>query len=270
MTQSPEQPAAHALVGRLARIALFPVKSLDPLLVAEARLLPAGALEHDRRFAVFDMHGQVVNAKRTERIQLIRSRFEPARGSLSLQAPAMPAQTFLLPAERPAAEAWLSRYFGFQVRLAEDAERGFPDDTASPGPTVACRATLEEVARWFELDLDEVRLRFRVNLEVEGVPPFWEDCLYGPAGGSVRFWVGKVPLEGTNPCQRCVVPSRSALDARVMPGFARRFAELRARALPPWAARDRFDHYYRLAINTRPVSAAGGTLRVGDWVRVEQ
>lgn len=264
------QTAAHAVVGRLGRIALFPIKSLDPLLVAEAQLLPAGGLEHDRRFAVFDKQGQIVNAKRTERIQLIRSWFEPVRGTLSLQAPGMAAQTFLLPSERPVVEAWLSRYFGFQVGLAEDAERGFPDDAASPGPTVVCKATLEEVARWFELDLEEVRLRFRANLEIEGVPPFWEDSLYGPAGGSVRFWVGEVLLEGTNPCQRCVVPSRSPLDARVMPGFARRFAELRARALPAWAARDRFDHYYRLAVNTRPASAAGGTLRVGDRVRVDR
>lgn len=264
------QHTAHALVGSLVRIHLFPVKSLDPLVVTEARLLPAGPLEHDRRFAIYDTQGKVVNGKRTERVHLIRSRFDPARGSLSLEAPGVPAQTFSLSAERPAAEAWLSRYFGFEVRLAEDTEHAFPDDTASPGPTVVSTATLREVARWFELDLEEVRLRFRANLEIEDVPPFWEDCLYGPAGQGVRFWVGDVLLEGTNPCQRCVVPTRDARDGRVTPGFAQRFGELRAATLPPWAARDRFNHFYRLAVNTRPVSTTTGTVRLGDRVRIDR
>jgi uncharacterized protein YcbX len=255
------------LAGRLARIAIYPVKSLDPLLVPEANLLPAAGLEHDRRFAIQDAQGCVVNGKRTERVQLIRSRFEVDAGRLSLEAPDMPQQTFSLPADRPAAQAWLSRYLGFEVQLAEDARRGFPDDTSAPGPTVVSTATLLEVARWFDLTLEEVRLRFRANLEIEGVPAFWEDCLYGPAGTAVRFRVGEVLLEGTNPCQRCVVPSRSPLEARPTPAFSRRFAEMRAATLPPWAPRDRFGHYYRLAVNTRLVSAGALRVRVGDLVR---
>lgn len=262
--------SAQALVGRLARIAIYPVKSLDPLVVTEARLLPAGGLEHDRRFAMFDAHGQVVNGKRTERVHLIRSAFDPASGRLSLEAPEMAAHTFSLLTQRPEADAWLSQCLGCEVRLAEDAEHGFPDDTASPGPTVVSTATLLQVARWFDLDLDEVRLRFRANLEIDGVPAFWEDCLYGPAGQGVRFRIGAVLLEGTNPCQRCVVPSRSARAGRPTPGFSRRFAELRAATLPAWAVRERFDHYYRLAVNTRLISATGTALRAGDPVVVER
>ena len=56
-----------------------------------------------------------------------------------------------------------------------------------------------------------MRMRFRANLEIGEVPAFWEDRLYGESGTTVRFTVGAVCLEGTNPCQRCVVPTRDPL-----------------------------------------------------------
>ncbi|MBI3697280.1 MAG: MOSC domain-containing protein, partial [Acidobacteria bacterium] len=142
-----------------------------------------------------------------------------------------------------------------------DAAVGFPDDTNASGPTLVSTATLCEVARWFGADLDEMRRRFRANLEIDGVPAFWEDQLIG-----VTFRLGEVAIEGVNPCARCAVPSRNSLTGEVVdPAFAKSFAERRAKALPPWADRRRFDHYYRLALNTRiPESEAGKIIRVGD------
>jgi hypothetical protein len=64
------------------------------------------------------------------------------------------------------------------------------------------------------------------------------------------------------------VPSRSATTGEPIPGFARTFAERRGQGLPPWAATSRFDHFYRLAVNTRPSGSGGGTIRVGDEVTV--
>jgi hypothetical protein len=47
------------------------------------------------------------------------------------------------------------------------------------------------------------------------------------------------------------------------------FAEKRREALPAWAEPGRFDHYYRLAVNTRiPESEAGKVLKIGDSVDV--
>jgi len=41
--------------------------------------------------------------------------------------------------------------------------------------------------------------------------------------------------------------------------------------LPPWADRSRFNHFYRLVMNTRISSAqAGKLLRVGDEVEVSK
>ena len=118
------------------------------------------------------------------------------------------------------------------------------------------------------------------------LPPFWEDRLFGANERSVvRFRIGEVNLEGSNPCARCPVPARDpqtgaefqslvtaqhAAPASSMPrisSFQKRFTELRQAQIPPWSAIERFDHFYRLATNTRVASTeTGKLLRLGDPV----
>jgi len=155
------------------------------------------------------------------------------------------------------------------VRIEENPINGFPDDITAPGPTVISTATLADVTNWFSgLDLAESRRRFRANLEIEDVEPFWEDLLYGEEGEAVCFQIGNVQLEGTNPCQRCIVPTRSPQTGERYTEFAAIFEKQRYEKLPDWATRSRFDHFYRLAVNTRPVASHTGTIHVGDEVRI--
>jgi uncharacterized protein YcbX len=255
-------------MARLARIVIYPVKSLDGVAVAEALVLPSGALEHDRRWALVDSQGKWVNGKRTPRIHLLRSTIDAKARKIELTV-AEKTNAFRLDAERAPFEQWLSDFFGLAVRIEENAVSGFPDDTAAPGPTVISTGTLTDVASWFPgLDLPEIRRRFRANLEIGDVEPFWEDRLYAEEGQAVRFQIGDVQLEGTNPCQRCVVPTRSPETGERYDEFAAIFEERRYEKLPYWATRSRFDHFYRLAVNTRPVSRRTGTIRVGDEVRL--
>src|SRR4029079_14548107 len=116
------------------------------------------------------------------------------------------ARTFHIDRDRSSLEDCFSARFDMPVTIAENAEAGFPDDPETPGPTFVSTATLECVASWFRLPLDEVRRRFRANLEIDGGEPFWEDRLFAAVGNVVRFSVGNVSFEGTNPCARCVVP----------------------------------------------------------------
>jgi uncharacterized protein len=257
-------------VAHLARITIYPVKALDGLDVAEAVVGPGGALEHDRRFALVDDRGRFLNGKRTAAVHRVRSAFEPRARVLALGVEGREGRRrFHVDADRDALQAWLGEVYGVPVTLVEDAARGFPDDTDAPGPTVASSATWEAVAGWFPgLEVAEVRRRFRANLEVAGVGPFWEDRLVTAPGGVVRFRVGAVTFEGVNPCQRCVVPTRSSTTGEPWAGFAAAFAERRREALPSWAAAARFDHFYRLAVNTRPAGPGGGTIRVGDAVEI--
>lgn len=256
---------------RLARILIYPIKSLPPVEVAKATILASGAIEHDRQFAICDDAGLVVDAKRAPAIHQLESEVDLATGAVRLARRGEEPVWFSLDVERLKVQRWLSEFFGQSVHLAENAAAGFPDDTEAPGPTVISTATLEAVASWFEaLTVDEARLRFRANLEVGDVPPFWEDRLYAEEGNTVRFRVGAAVLEGTNPCQRCAVPTRHPVSGVADAEFAKAFACNRADTLPDWANASRFDHFYRLAVNTRLPShnESPSVIRVGDEVEV--
>jgi uncharacterized protein YcbX len=254
----------------LAAIRLYPLKALDPVAVDEAVVLASGALEGDRRWALLDREGGFINGKRCAAIHGVRARFEA--DTVTLSAPERAARRFALVHDTAALEDWLAGALGQPVRLARDDAGGFPDDRAAPGPTVIGAASLDEVRGWFPgLGAEGVRRRFRANLEIAGVPPFWEDRLFATAGAVVRFRIGDVLLEGTNPCARCAVPSRDPDTGESITGFQKRFSDMRRQTLPPWAEASRFDHFYRLAVNTRvPASQAGKRVRVGDRVTVAE
>jgi MOSC domain-containing protein len=254
----------------ISRIQIFPVKSLDATVLQEARILPSGAIEHDRRWAMFDSNGKFVSRKWYASFHRLRSRVNIEEMTLSIGeggGPEADQLVFSLGPDREACERWLSGFFARPVQLRNNDEAGFPDDTNAPGPTLISVATLKAVAGWFDLTFEQARLRFRTNIEIDGVPAFWEDRLFGAAGSTVRFALGDASFEGVNPCQRCAVPTRDALSGEVDAGFVARFRELRRQSLPGWAEASRFDHFYRLAINTRASgNQAGKIIRVGDPV----
>ncbi|MGA2231948.1 MAG: MOSC N-terminal beta barrel domain-containing protein [Tepidisphaeraceae bacterium] len=258
-------------VGRLAGIYVYPIKSLDAVAVTSARLLPSGGLEGDRSFAIFDAAGKYVNGKRHALVHHLRSDFDLARRMLRLSTGQGSAGgMWHVDQQRAELEAWLSDYFKFPVTFKEDPAAGFPDDPEAPGPTVISTATLEEVASWFPgTTTEQMRARFRSNVEIGGVPPFWEDRLFGPKPERVAFQVGEVVFHGNNPCRRCVVPPRDHLTGEGYPDFTKTFMARREATLPDWAERSRFDHFYRLAINTLLApGAAGRQIHLGDEIRV--
>jgi uncharacterized protein YcbX len=251
----------------LSRIVLFPIKALDGVEVPEARITPGGALEDDRRFAISDSAGKFINGKRNPAVHRLRATFDGTLSAVILEAGVWTPRTFRFHEDRDELERWLSDYFGRRVRLLE-SPAGFPDDTNASGPTIVSEATTCEVAGWFPgLRAEDVSRRFRANLELAGVPAFWEDQLFGEPGTVVDFAVGEVQFEGSNPCARCVVPTRDPVTAEVFAEFPATFAARRKETLPSWAPASRFDHFYRLCVNTRIAeSQAGKTLQVGDQV----
>jgi len=115
-----------------------------------------------------------------------------------------------------------------------------------------------------------MRLRFRTTLEIDGVPPFWEDQLFGPDKNIlVPFRIGEVQFQGSNPCARCPVPPRNPHTGAEFTGFQKRFTEQRRATLSSWSPLERFDHYYRMSTNTRVApSEAGKLLRVADLLTI--
>ena len=147
---------------------------------------------------------------------------------------------------------------------------GFPDDEDASGPTVIGSASIQTVAEWFGLSAEEVRRRFRANLEIAGLGPFEEDTLFGPPGRPKKFRIGEVSFLGLNPCRRCVVPTLDSHgDSAVGSLSARTFSELRERHSRDGSNLALYSGHYRLAVNTRIKPAQSDKrLRVGDELTV--
>lgn len=250
---------------------IFPFKSLGGVDIATATIVASGALGGDREFGFFDERGLFINAKREPRVHALRVDYDPVLTVATFRSSFLNTMfIFGFDEHRDALEAWLGRHFEQPVFVRRSGDGGFPDDTKAPGPTVISTATLHEVAAWFPaLDVVSIRERLRTNLEISGLAPFGEDALYAGAGEPVQFRIGDVTFEGSNPCQRCVVPTHDPETGEAFPAFAKTVSTRRERALPPFAERSRFDHFYRLAVNTcTPATEVGKRVAVGDPVEM--
>jgi uncharacterized protein YcbX len=254
---------------QLSRITIYPIKSLDGFTVEMTDLLPAGPLVGDRRWAIVDPMRQFVNGKRTAAVHSIRASYEEYGSVVTLSSERLEVGRFRLPDEATRAAEWLSEAIGRKCLLIENEAIGFPDDADAAGPTLVSTSSLERVAEWFDLELDEVRRRFRANLEIDATEPFWEDRLVATEAGAAPFAIGEARLRGRTACQRCVVPTRDSVTGEMISGFAKSFAKHRQAELPAWAPAEMFDHFYRLTLNTSLDPTADGPrrIRVGDELR---
>ena len=258
------------MVAQVGKILIYPIKSLDGVERDRASVVSPGTLEFDRRWAIVDSKGKYVNGKRTAKVHQLRCHFDLTEPSVSLQKSGETATTtFNLVTDVEKINQWLSDYFEMSVFLQEKPDGGFPDDTDAYGPTIVSTATLETVASWFPgLSVANARSRFRANIEVSGVPPFWEDQLF--SSGEVHFQVGNVEFAGVNPCQRCVVPTRDPHTGESYPQFQKHFIQQRQATLPSSVTSSRFNHYYRLCLNTRVFhSQVGKVINIGEAVTSE-
>jgi len=258
----------------LSRIALYPIKSLDPIFVNQADILPKGALSWDRRFALFDESDNVIDAKKYPAIHKIRATYDLSQHTVTLATPQTSTETiqFHMTESRTELEAWFNEYFDQKVTLKENNDRGFPDDIAASGPTIISTQTYEELSRWFpNISIEELRIRFRANLEFTGDLPFCEDRLYSNSEPPVLFQIGSVTLAGSNPCKRCVVPSRSPLTGETNPDFMKTFIQNRKATFPAWAPLSLFQNMYRLTVNTRLPNRSvshSACIQIGDLISI--
>lgn len=253
-------------MAQVHRLTVYPIKSLDGVSLERANISKGGALAWDRQWAIADRKGRWISGKRTPAVFRLRANFDLDKLRVQFSADEYDSPWLGLESDVAEIEAWLSDYFQQPVKLERNSDSGFPDDSDAFGPTLISTATLETVQTWFpDLSLDNLRARFRANIEVDQVPAFWEDQLYRVDEIDSRFQIGAVSFIGSNPCQRCGVPMRDPLSGAVYPDFHDRFVAAREKSLPAWADRRSFDHFYRLSINTRvPRTQAGQQITIGD------
>ena len=252
----------------VAGLRIYPVKSLDGVAVDAAGITPGGTLAGDRRYALLGPDGEPINGKRTPRVHELTAEFDPGQESLTVTGDGE-TRVFDLGAEREAAAEWFSSYLGIETTIERDDGTGFVD-RRSAGPSVVSTATIEEIGTWFEdLTPESVRRRLRTNVEIGGVPAFWEDRFVG--ADAPTFEAAGIEFEGVEPCGRCVVPSRDPDTGEALPEFRERFIERREATFPEFADPGSFDHFFAVTlIAAIPEYDRGGTITVGDAVTVRE
>lgn len=253
---------------RIHKITLYPIKSLDGVIVEECRLSRSGTLLMDRAFTLRNREGRTVNAKKYPAIQKLRTTYNLSDMTATFLLHGE-TYSFHLLQDVPEMEDFFSDYFEEKVSLDKDTDNGFPDDDENNGPTIVSTRTLEELQQWFpELSMYNLRLRFRANIELGDCPePFWEDRLFAHPGVNRRFRLGDVEIIGKQACARCTVPARDPLSGENEPFFMKKFIKLRKKHFPSFANEAQFDHFYRLCVNTIiPASEVNKSLKTGDKI----
>ncbi|KZN22569.1 molybdenum cofactor biosysynthesis protein [Haladaptatus sp. R4] len=267
-------------MAHIENLWVYPVKGLDRMNVESISINGAGTFEGDREYALldpeednviedrFDSVGKTFNGKEINHTHEVTSSFDPETDVLTLRmAETGETYEFDLTSKRDAASEWFSEFVGEPVELRRREPPSFID-RPNLGPSVISTGTLEKVASWFdEMTVDGARIRLRPNIEIGGVPAFWEDRFLG--GDAPTFEVNGVTFEGAEACARCVVPSRDPDTGEPIEKFQQRFAEKREATLPEWADRDAFEHFFTVMLITKiPEFDYGKSVSVGDEVRI--
>lgn len=256
-------------MATLSYIAVYPVGALDPASVDRVSFTEGGGLVGDHAYVIVDSEGTPVEGRRTDAVHPLRSTADFDSGHIVLRVDDRMTQDppgelpnpgqFSLGEEREAIEAWLSTYFGTEVRLRTTGD--------APGPTLLARATLREVASWYDLTAAELRLRVRPNFVVAGVPAFWEEKL---VGNNRRVRLGDAVLDSDGLVGQSVVTSRDPYTGVELPEFRESFERRRRETLPDWTDPETLDgDYYRLSVRLQvPESERDGQVAVGDEVAI--
>ncbi len=250
-------------------ITIYPVKSLDGMLLQKAQIGPGGCLQHDREYAICKSDGKYVKGKNNDLIYLLRSAidFETEIISFRHQVETYWNQ-FHLQKDKKKINEYLSAFFNIAVTLQKNSEGKFLDAPVTSGLTIVSTKSLNRVSGWFnDMPLEETRKRFRANIEINGVPAFWEDKLFLEEGAAIEFKIGEITLYGMGPRARCVVPSRYPQTGEMIHGFQKTFALQRITNLPHWSTLDNYSHAYYLSVDCFiPPSEFGKWITVGDEV----
>lgn len=253
----------------VSRISVYPIKSLDGLTVEKAIVNASGSIVHDRQYAIFDSHGKLINGKNTPAIHRLRSKFNQEISRVTLYGENMQSVEFNLEKDRDQLNAFLSDFLADTVQLKENNEGEFLDDPVQSKFTLVSTASLQAIADRFSITLEECRRRFRANIEIDGVPAFWEETLVQPHKVRVPFMLGNLSAEGVKPCPRCVVPSRHPDHGEILQNFQQDFIAFRAETLPGWSPLVAYGHLYQLSVScVFLANLPDNSFMTGDMLRV--
>ncbi len=253
----------------LTQIRIHPIKSLDPIELKEVEV-GTGSLQHDREFALVSSDGRFVNGKRTGRVNELKATYDLPNYTVHLQPrTGEKVDSFDLLNEQPALEAYLTTFFGEPISLIRNQAGQLMDIPDVSGVTVISEASLRSLQKdLHDKTLENLRLRFRANIEFGGVEAFWEENLIGKPGIGIRFSISNVEMVGVSPRARCNVPPRDPMTGITDKSFVKQMMKSRSNSLPANSLIPAYGTPYQLTVNVHlPESQRGKWLRIGDPVK---
>lgn len=254
----------------LDRIRLYPIKALD-FVELETATIGVHSLQRDRSFAMVAADGRYINGKRTGRVNQLKARYELEQGLVFLSDRKEGQETrFELNAHNQELSAYLSDFFGMGVTLVASNKGELMDVPTTSSVTVISQSSIVSLQDQLpDLSLEDLRLRFRCNLELTGVKAFWEEQLFQQPGTGVRFTIGEVEMIGIGPRDRCNVPPRDPHTGETNKQFVKQMMESRKNSLPPNSHLLQHGNLYHLSADTYiPKTEQGKTIRKGDPIEI--
>lgn len=254
-----------------SKLRIYPIKSLG---FVEADEVEVGfhSLKNDRQFAMVDADGRYLNGKRNNQVNLLKTDYDLANASVTFSDETSGiGGTFELREENEALNEFISDYFDLGLQLVSNDQGQFMDMPAESSVTIVSEASLQHLQQ--DLDrhtLENMRQRFRSNIEVSGVEAYWEEQLYHTPGVGMRFRVGDVHMIGISPRARCNVPPQSPENGEIDYHFIKNMIASRKDHSPSAEKVIQYGkaHYF-LTINVYvPPTEAGKVIRLHDEIEV--
>lgn len=254
--------------AQISNIRIYPIKSLDPIELRTAEL-GLHSLLHDRIFALQTDDERYVNSKRTGRVNQLKASYDLENKMIHLSERTKDkVETFELNENNAQLIEYLQDFFELKLTLVKSNTGELLDVPKNSSATIVSQQTYSSLLSEFpNSDLEDLRLRFRANIELVGTEAFWEDQLFKTENKGVEFKIGDVTMIGTAPRDRCNVPPRDPHTGETDKTFVKRMMNYREQHLPSYSTLKTFDNMYCLCTDVYiPASEQGKRISVGDAV----
>jgi len=257
----------------LSKIRIYPIKALDYVELSSSRI-SVHALQYDRQFAIMASDGRYVNGKRTGRVNQLKAQYD-LKGTPKVRLSdrnSNQVEEFELRPGNEQLNEFLSDFFSMSAKLVESKTGDFHDIPIRSSASIVSQASLETLQVEMPVySLNELRQRFRANLEITGVEAFWEELLCPVPNQGMRFTIGDVEFIAMAPRARCNVPPKNPLTGEMDKSFMQRMLKSRQRTLPENSRIPDFGNLYYLSVDAYlSKEQQGKSLAVDDEIQVFQ
>lgn len=202
--------------AHISKLRIYPIKSLAHIEVEEIEL-GIHSLKNDRLFAMVDKNGRFVNGKRTHLVNQLKVEYDLPNKTIRLSNKNEDEiNTFELREGNEDLDNYLSDFFDIPLNLKQNSNGQFMDIPAESSLTLVSEASLQLLQKELErYSLENIRMRFRSNIELVGVGAFWEEQLFRAPGTGMLFKIGDVEMTGISPRARCNVPPQNPTSGEI-------------------------------------------------------